>query len=225
MLKNSMKTALPFALLVGLSACLPAEGQYQGLSPLHRAEVSLTRFAHDMRISEDGTLNADEQRRLMAFLARIDLRYGDQVQLDKGALEDVSATTTVVNEALYPYGLRAADAGIAIGAMPEDDVVRVVVTRHLAAPPKCPNFSQPSSPNYANAMSSNYSCSVRANLAAQVADPADLVGGKKYAGAVSQEPERAIDDFRNRALTGAQPLQANLQGSNGAGGPGGGGGQ
>lgn len=206
---------------IGLSACLPAEGQYQGLSPMHRAEVSLTRFAHDMRVGQDGRLNPDEQGRLFAFLQRVDVRYGDEIQLDIGGRKDTTQTQATVDAALYPYGLKVAGQPIAIGDLPEADVVRVVVTRHLAKAPTCPNNSQPNTPNYANAASSNFSCSVRTNLAAQVADPADLVGGKTHAGTVSGEPERAIDNFRTRELTGTQRLESNSTSDAVGGGAGG----
>ncbi|MEO0411594.1 MAG: CpaD family pilus assembly lipoprotein [Pseudomonadota bacterium] len=192
---------------LALTACFPKEGQYQGLSPMLRAEVSLTRFAHDIRVSSNGALSKDEQTKLYAFLQRVDVRYGDEVQLDPGAQKELGKTQDMLDIALYPYGLDLQAAPIAIGAMPEAGVVRVVVTRHLAKPPTCPNNSQPNTPNYENAPMSNFSCSVRTNLAAQVADPADLVGGKRHSGPVSGEPERAIDNFRTRDLTGTERLQ------------------
>lgn len=208
----AIKPALLVLAALSLGACLPEQSNYQGLSPMHRAEVSLTRFAHDMRVSPDGRLNGDEQKSLFAFLQRVDVRYGDEIQLDTGARNDVATTADIVDAALYPYGLKVNGAPIAIGEMPQNDVVRVIITRHLAASPKCPDHSQPSTPNYANAPSSNFSCSVRTNLAAQVADPADLVGGKQHAGTVSGEPERAIDNFRTRELTGTEQLQSTSTG-------------
>lgn len=201
-----IKPSLLVSACIALAACMPAEGQYQGLSPMHRAEVSLTRFAHDMRVGTDGRLDKAEQGRLFAFFQRVDVRYGDEVQLDVGSRKDTEATQTVVDAALYPYGLRVIPQAIAIGDMPTADTVRVVITRHLAKPPGCPNNSQPNTPNYANAPMSNWSCSIRTNLAAQVADPADLIGGQKHAGPVSSESERAIDNFRTRELTGSQAL-------------------
>lgn len=206
LMRNILKPALMISAFAALGACLPAEGQYQGLSPMHRSEVSLTRFAHDMRVGSDGRLGKEEQGRLYAFLQRVDVRYGDEIQLDAGERKDTAATQTLVDAALYPYGLRVIPQAIAIGDMPPQDTVRLVVTRHLAKPPGCPNHSQPNSPNYANAPMSNWSCSIRTNLAAQVADPADLVNGKKHAGPVSAESERAIDNFRTRELTGSQAL-------------------
>jgi len=165
-----------------------------------------------MRVGPDGALYAAPPQRLEAFLRRVAVRYGDRVQLDKGARSDVAAVTGAVNSALYPYGLRTSEEFIAIGDLPQEDIVRLVITRHLAAPPQCPNFSQPNSPNYANASSSNFSCSVRANLAAQVANPSDLVDANTHKGPVPGEPERAIDGFRTRAPTGTQSLQANSTG-------------
>lgn len=217
----TFKPTLVFAAGLALTGCLPSEGQYQGLSPMHRAEVSLTRFAHDMRVGKDGRLTAEEQSRLFAFFQRVDVRYGDEIQLDAGAREDTKETAKTVDAALYPYGLKVAAQPIAIGDLPAGDVVRVVITRHLAKAPGCPNNSQPNTPNYANAATSNFSCAVRTNLAAQVADPADLVGGKEHAGTVSGEPERAIDNFRTRELTGTQQLQSNSTGDAVGGGAGG----
>ena len=211
-MKTTPFLALAIVAPLALTACFSKEGQYQGLSPMHRAEVSLTRFAHDMRVSTDGTVAKDEQERLFAFLNRVDVRYGDEVQLDPGQITDTGKTRDAVDAALYVYGLKVQPATIAIGAMPESGVVRVVVTRHLVKAPGCPDYSQPNTPNYQNATSSNFSCASRTNLAAQVANPADLVDGVPHRGPVSGEPERAIDNFRTRELTGTQSLKSTSTG-------------
>jgi pilus assembly protein CpaD len=75
--------------------------------------------------------------------------------------------------------------------------------------------------NYTNAMSPNYGCAVNSNLAAMVADPQDLLEGKKGSGeTLIATSNKAIATYREADPTGKQGLMD----PNAGGGTGGGGG-
>jgi pilus assembly protein CpaD len=100
---------------------------------------------------------------------------------------------------------------------------RVVITRSSAAVPGCPDWSANSDMNYTNGTSPNFGCANNSNLAAMVADPQDLLEGKKGSGeTVILTSNKAISTYRETAPTGADGLQ---DASAGGGGGGGGGGQ
>jgi pilus assembly protein CpaD len=84
----------------------------------------------------------------------------------------------------------------------------VVVARRRAEVPGCPNWSVPAQPNFANRSMSNFGCGVNADLAAQVANPEDLLHGQE-AGAVADAMTgaKAVIMYRKAEPTGTKGLQ------------------
>jgi pilus assembly protein CpaD len=77
--------------------------------------------------------------------------------------------------------------------------------------------------NYTNGTSPNFGCAINSNLAAMVADPQDLLEGKKGSGeTVIATSNKAISTYREAVPTGAAGLQ-DAGGGGGGGGAGGGG--
>src|SRR3546814_14284849 len=58
-------------------------------------------------------------------------------------------------------------------------MVRVVATRSTARVDNCPDWSAPSHPNVQASTTSNFGCASQSNLAAMIADPNDLLAGKR----------------------------------------------
>jgi pilus assembly protein CpaD len=103
---------------------------------------------------------------------------------------------------LAPY-LLAKTAG-----MVQPGAVRVVVSRRRAMVPHCPNWSVMSQPNYENRTMSNFGCGVNANLAAQVANPEDLIHGREGTGVSDvNTAAKAIDVYRKTPPTGSGGLK------------------
>ena len=86
--------------------------------------------------------------------------------------------------------------------------VRVVVSRRRAVVPNCPNWSVPAQPNYGNRSMSNFGCGVNANLAAQIANPEDLLHGQEgSAVADAMTGAKAVIFYRTSPPTGEKGLQ------------------
>jgi pilus assembly protein CpaD len=100
-----------------------------------------------------------------------------------------------------------AGAPVTAGAVAPGSV-RVVVARRRAEVPGCPNWSVPSQPNIENRSMSNYGCGVNSALAAQVANPEDLLHGRE-AGAVgdAMTGAKAVIMYRRQAPTGTEGLK------------------
>jgi pilus assembly protein CpaD len=97
-----------------------------------------------------------------------------------------------------------------------------VITRSTASVPGCPDWSAKSDMNYTNGTSPGYGCAVNSNLAAMIADPQDLLEGKKGASeTVIATSNKAISTYRDTAPTGAGGLQDASAGGSGSGGGGG----
>jgi pilus assembly protein CpaD len=94
--------------------------------------------------------------------------------------------------------------------------VRVVVARRRAFVPGCPNWSRPSQPDWDNKTMSNYGCSVNSNLAAEIANPEDLIHGREGATVTdTTAATKAVDMYRTKPPSGQGGLQAvSSKGSN-----------
>lgn len=86
-----------------------------------------------------------------------------------------------------------------------DGTLHVDVTRLSVSVPDCPDWSRRSDDDFSNRPSSNFGCADAVDLAAQVANPADLIAGQRRAG----EPARALAAaVAQVAADRAKPLKA-----------------
>jgi pilus assembly protein CpaD len=93
--------------------------------------------------------------------------------------------------------------------------IRVVVARRRASVPGCPNWSRPSEPDFANRQMSNFGCAMNSNLAAEIADPEDLVHGRE--GLATIDPmtsAKAVNLYRSQPPSGASLQQVSSKGGN-----------
>lgn len=196
-----------FAIAIGamLAGCTTVPDQpAAGVASVNVPVVSRASYAYDAS-APGGVLAPGEAERLDAWFRALDMRYGDSVYVDGGAM----AAREQVAQIAGRYGLLVdPGAPATVGALGPDSV-RVVVSRTEARVPNCPNWSRPSAPNFQNLTASNFGCGVNSNLAAMVADPNDLVHGRA-AGAASDgsTAAKAIRMYRDWPLTAIVPGQA-----------------
>jgi pilus assembly protein CpaD len=170
------KSALIFV-AAALTACqhVPYDLPDRGVSAVNVPVVTRSDFALDVA-APDGSLPSSEAARLDAWFRSLQLGYGDTVHVD-GAFSE--AARNDVARVAGQYGLLLSTGSpVTQGTIP-DGSVRVVVSRTRAEVPDCPNWSVPASPNYNNRSLSNFGCAVNSNLAAMVANPEDLINGRK----------------------------------------------
>ncbi|WP_033919645.1 CpaD family pilus assembly lipoprotein [Sphingomonas sp. 37zxx] len=165
---------LPAALLAGCGGTLN-----RSVDSVHQPVVSRTDYVFDVQSSGQG-LAEGERARLAGWLASLQAGYGDRLSVDDQPAYDPAARAVVAAEASR-YGLLLADtAPITAGAL-TPGTVRVVLSRTIATVPSCPDYSRMAEPNYGAHTSSNFGCGINSNLAAMVAQPEDLVRGRRGA--------------------------------------------
>jgi pilus assembly protein CpaD len=170
----------------------------RGVAASNVPVVTTTNYVIDVA-APGGTLAPREAERLDAWFQTLGLGYGDTIYIDGNYAP--AAQREVANVA-GQYGMLVAHGSpVTVGAVGPDSI-RVVVARHTADVPGCPNWRTPSQPNFENRSMSNYGCGVNANLAMQVAKPQDLLYGREGPSAIDAATgAKAILLYRSWPLT------------------------
>lgn len=201
--QSNVKTAgkLMIAAVLGLS--LAGCGGMSSNNTLYSTKqpvVERQNFALDVSTISSG-LPVTEQVRLNGWFEAMDVGYGDRI-----AIEDPSsnpAVASAINELAGRYGLIISATAPTTTGFLQSGQARVVITRSSASVPGCPDWSAKSDMNYLNATSPGYGCATNSNIAAMVADPEDLLEGKKGTGeTVVATATKAISSYRDAAPSG-----------------------
>ena len=180
----------------------------QPLTPLSRyslqVEPGLDRIA--LAVRDDG-LSANQQAALNDLADRYMLSGVGQVRVEGPSGEDPAAArqTWAVRTALEAAGLPAERIVIASYAAPDPrapvlagfETVRAVI-------PNCAAEPRSLGGRFSNEPSMGLGCAVNANLAAQIADPRDIVGHRPVSPPDSGRAAVVFDNYRRGEVTSAQ---------------------
>ena len=214
-IRKASALAIGLALGLGLTGCggMPTNAM---LDSVKQPVVERTNYTMDLRTSPDG-LSIGEQQRLNGWFETMDLRYGDRITVDDPTLNP--AVATAVGDLAARYGLIVRGTAPVTAGPVGPGLVRVVITRSVASVPGCPDWSARSDLNYNNAVSSGFGCAVNSSLAAMVADPQDLLEGRKGSSeTLVNTSNKAITTFRETPPTGAGGLKDPMAGGANGGG-------
>lgn len=195
---------LIIALCAGVAACNAPDMPRQGMTATHVPVVSRTNYVIDVA-APGGALAPGEAARLDAWLRALDVRYGDTVFVDGF---DANPARGQVADVAGNYGLLLTPGSPITAGEVLPGTVRVVVSRNSASVPGCPDWkSAPSQPNFNNQSMTNFGCGVNSALAAQVANPEDLVHGQESLGvADAATATRPVNLYRTTPPTGTKGL-------------------
>lgn len=192
------------ALASTATACNTPKPAEQGLASLHVPVVTSTDYVYDAA-TPSGSLAAEDAGRLDGWFAGLGLDYGDTIYVNG---DYAPLARAQVAEIAGRYGMLVTAGAPASAGVAEPGALRVVVSRRKAFVPGCPDWSSTSNPNFSNSTFSNYGCGVNVNLAAQVANPEDLLHGRPGKAAEDAETAaKAIIMYRNWPLTAILPGQ------------------
>jgi pilus assembly protein CpaD len=189
---------------LGLAGCggMP---QNNSLYSVKQPVVERTNMVLDVNTNASG-LPISEQQRINGWFETMDLRYGDRIAIENPGQNP--AVTSAIRDLAARYGLMISDTAPVTPGYLQPGQARVVITRSTASVPGCPDWSAKSDMNYSNGLSPGYGCAVNSNIAAMVADPQDLLEGKKGSGeTVIATGNKAISTYRDMEPTGKAGLQ------------------
>jgi len=203
-LANLSAIAFALTLGLGLAGCggMPTNTSlYSTKQPV----VERTNMVLDVNTTAGG-LPISEQQRLNGWFETMDLRYGDRIAIENPGQNP--AVTNAIRDLAARYGLIIRDTAPVTSGYVRPGQARVVISRSIASVPGCPDWSAKSDMNYINALSPGFGCSVNSNMAAMVADPQDLLEGKKGdSETLIVTSNKAISTYRTAEPTGASGLQ------------------
>lgn len=203
-MRKAAAIALGLSLSLGLAACggMPTN---KSLYSVKQPVVERTNYTFDVTTNPGG-LSIGEQQRLNGWFETMDLRYGDRITVDDPTLNPAVANT--VNDLASRYGLIVKGTAPTTAGAVTPGMARVVITRSSASVPGCPDWSASSDMNFNNALSTNHGCANNANLAAMVADPEDLLQGRKGSSeTLINTSNKAIKTLRDAPPSGAEGLK------------------
>ncbi len=224
--KRGQHPARAGVLLIGLllAACTPeAIGRYRPPAadlPPKRLSAEYVPFTHVVRFATDrAEIDENERQRLIRFLdllpppdgavvrirGHADERLGGVYNADLAArrarnvaamfarrgYSAIELTTASFGEAV-PVGGTAGESG-----WRRDRRVEITVQVPMITLPDCPDWSAPSDLAAGNLAMSQLGCANALNLAATIANPADLVGGRSLAGADGTREAAAIERYHS----------------------------
>lgn len=201
----------------------PARGWLEASSP-KQLEVDRAQYRHLVYFATDqDEIQIQERDRLVAFLKAVrptandsirieghaDERAGDLYNLDLAARRIASVKYFLAEGGLDRSNIHASAFGERIPAAPgnDDDAwrqnrrVEIVLERYMVTPPACPDWSRRSGVDYANQPHSNFGCATETNLGLMIANPRDLVRGRKLGPADGVHQAEGIVRYREGQLT------------------------
>lgn len=197
---RNMKFLITASLGMTLAGC-GSLGSNTSMYSTHQPVVERTNYAIDVNVDGNG-IPGGEQRRMSEWLDALQLRYGDRVAIDYGSSYANLATEQAVSDAAADHGILLSDVAPVTSGQVAPGTVRVVVTRSTASVPSCPDWHTTSDANFNSSNHSNYGCSVNSNLAAMIADPEDLVRGRKDTALDNNSGKAAVNAHRAKTTGG-----------------------
>lgn len=215
-----MRPSVNRAAIVALSACAAlltacASSQTLGPPPLNatsryvlQVEPGMDRIA--LAVHDQG-LSGNQQAALAALAGRFSAARADVIHVEAPSGDDPVAAQAA-------WGVRDTLASMGV------PMERVVVTAYAApnprAPvlagfevlrahvPNCAELQQPAGANFSNQPSAAFGCAVTANLAAQIANPRDIVAPADMGPADSARRGKVLEVYRAGTITSApqEPL-------------------
>lgn len=207
--KTVLKTSLWLAAVAGLCACASAPasapaGQAATETQTWAERVKVTPAPDEILLAAHATGLSDNQRAaLQALVGRWLQAEGRELVIT--APSDAGAMAVQVRERLIFLGAPAAQVRI-VGvdpALPREPVLRVGFVRYEAQVPKCGQAWESLSATRDNKAYDNFGCAVAANMAAQVANPEDLLRPRDMAPADAERRDTVMGKYRRGEVTSA----------------------
>jgi len=224
--RSSMRNAV---VLVALSAALLA-------GCANRDSIQVGSIPDDYRTNHPIVVGERERTIDLPVAASAHKVSREQAQVLAGFMDDYDAKSGAAVRVLVPYGSANAAAASAVAAQMVDVIVRqgvplsrILVNAYDAGAPdvsapirvaysavtasvgKCGRWPKDIAETSDNRHYANFGCAYQNNLAAQVANPYDLLGPRKMTEIDPENRASAIDAYKNREISGDFAGQSEIE--------------
>lgn len=208
---------LAVVMLAVVAACAPEASHWSPEQNVKRNDVRWITIEHLVRFDPSSEeLDPSERARLQRFLSHHDAGYGDTLQIGARG-NDISGADvrragrreSLVTAEIRKLNLSAGLLPDAPSARNWDGSVKVVLGRYVVIPPRCPDWTKRADGDSANRPSSNFGCANTTNLGLMVANPGDLVRGRRPGpadGAVGARRYKTYRDGEQKDSPAITPL-------------------
>ncbi len=186
---------------IGLGGCLPIN-EWHPSETDRRGSVDVVKMDHRVLFAADAaTLSAEERSRLDRFVNTVDLGYGDIVTV--AMMGDASMTRRRAQLVRAHLAARKISSKL-VARQPGDGAegaVAVSVSRHVVTPPQCPDWTKNATQDIFSEQSSNFGCATAHALSLMVANPGDLVRGRRPGAGDGEALSLGIRRYREGEIT------------------------
>jgi pilus assembly protein CpaD len=205
--RNFFRIASLFAVLAAGSCAAPVNGN-DGLvdDPMLNHPIQVQPTYHTLKVSfsapDAGLMPEDAQH--------FDIFVADFIQHGNGAISISAPAGPDAQAAIAYFGERLANAGvprdrILVGTAPSrDGKVELGFIGYAAITAPCGDWSSNEADTASNRVSANFGCAVQQDIAAQVADPRDLISPQPLGPGDAARRAVVYDNYKNGKPTGAQ---------------------
>ena len=202
---NAVRVAALAVVGLPLAACFPTS-EWRPTEAQRTGSVELVQMDHRIHFAPgDATLTGAERGRLDLFVDSVDTGYGDSVSVRVIGDDDLS----VHRGRLVQGHLQARNVKSRLIAQPQApgygrvvDSVELNIARYTAIPPKCGDWTKNAGQDIYNSTSSGIiGCPNAYALTMMVADPGDLVRGRRMGPGDGEAQALAIGRYQRGEVT------------------------
>lgn len=218
------------SLCLGLAvvACTPETSEWTAAEAPKELHVDHVRLRHIANFAPNtANLAAGESEKLTAFLETAEVTPEDRIYFEPAEGDRLSAARVgKLAHELSRRGVGAETLPAVANGVPRDHM-NIYIDRYVVTPPKCPNWTEPAVGIHTNGVSSNFGCADATNLGLMVANPRDLVIGRRPGPPEGDAAIAGVDRYRRGvpkepSAVSASSTYGSQSGGGGAGGAGGG---
>ncbi len=220
--KDLLRAIPVLAVLVAGSCTLPDDNPRLSQDPVVNHPITVEPSYRSLKIANSETLSTDDAQKLSAFVEDYLARGNGAITIAAPSGPDSSKVITALGETLANMGVPRTH--ILVGEQDQvksDGLVEIGYIRYVARTAPCGDWSVNAEDNQRNLPMPNFGCAVQNNLAAQVADPRDLIEPRGMGMSDATRRTQVLNKYEQGQVTSSQKTAAQSGAISDVGGSGG----
>ena len=220
--KDFLRAVSVLAVLVAGSCTLPDDAPSTSQDPVVNHPITVEPSYRSLKIANAETLSPDDAQKLSAFVEDYLARGNGAITIAAPSGPDAPKVIGALGETLANMGVPRTH--ILVGEQDQvksDGLVEIGYIRYVAHVAPCGDWSVNADDNQQNLPMPNWGCSVQNNIAAQVADPRDLIEPRGIGMSDAARRMQVLNKYEQGQVTSSQKTAAQSGAISDIGGSGG----